>query len=202
MEEFKSVTRTFEEQSGIISLEDFLLEVSLVSDIEEYRDDPNRITLMTVHSVKGLEFLYVFLVGMEEGLFPHKNSFSKEEQEEERRLMYVAVTRAKKKLYITWAKQRRIYGIDQIGIKSRFINEIDNDLLELDNKEELKAIKKENKMYDSDQEYTYGDKIEHDTYGIGVVIEVSKTIITVAFKNGIGIKKLLKNHKSIRRINK
>ena len=157
---------------------------------------------MTVHSVKGLEFLYVFLVGMEEGLFPHKNSFSKEEQEEERRLMYVAVTRAKKKLYITWAKQRRIYGIDQIGIKSRFINEIDNDLLELDNKEELKAIKKENKMYDSDHEYTYGDKIEHDTYGIGVVIEVSKTIITVAFKNGIGIKKLLKNHKSIRRINK
>ena len=202
LEEFKSVTRTFEEQSGIISLEDFLLEVSLVSDIEEYRDDPNRITLMTVHSVKGLEFLYVFLVGMEEGLFPHKNSFSKEEQEEERRLMYVAVTRAKKKLYITWAKQRRIYGIDQIGIKSRFINEIDNDLLELDNKEELKAIKKENKMYDSDQEYTYGDKIEHDTYGVGVVIEVSKTIITVAFKNGIGIKKLLKNHKSIRRINK
>ena len=202
LEEFKSVTKTFEEQSGIISLEDFLLEVSLVSDIEEYRDDPNRITLMTVHSVKGLEFLYVFLVGMEEGLFPHKNSFSKEEQEEERRLMYVAVTRAKKKLYITWAKQRRIYGIDQIGIMSRFINEIDNDLLELDNKEELKAIKKENKMYDSDQEYTYGDKIEHDTYGVGVVIEVSKTIITVAFKNGIGIKKLLKNHKSIRRINK
>ena len=182
LEEFKSVTKTFEEQSGIISLEDFLLEVSLVSDIEEYRDDPNRITLMTVHSVKGLEFLYVFLVGMEEGLFPHKNSFSKEEQEEERRLMYVAVTRAKKKLYITWAKQRRIYGIDQIGIKSRFINEIDNDLLELDNKEELKAIKKENKMYDSDQEYTYGDKIEHDTYGVGVVIEVSKTIIDDVLK--------------------
>ena len=200
LEEFKSVTKTFEEQSGIISLEDFLLEVSLVSDIEEYRDDPNRITLMTVHSVKGLEFDYVFLVGMEEGLFPHKNSFSKEDFEEERRLMYVAVTRAKKKLYITWAKQRRIYGMDQIGIKSRFINEIDSDLLELDNKEKVKVIKKENKMYDSDQEYTYGDKIEHDTYGIGVVIEVSKTIITVAFKNGIGIKKLLKNHKSIRRI--
>ena len=200
LEEFKSVTKTFEEQSGIISLEDFLLEVSLVSDIEEYRDDPNRITLMTVHSVKGLEFDYVFLVGMEEGLFPHKNSFSKEDFEEERRLMYVAVTRAKKKLYITWAKQRRIYGMDQIGIKSRFINEIDSDLLELDNKEKLKVIKKENKIYDNDQEYTYGDKIEHDTYGIGVVIEVSKTIITVAFKNGIGIKKLLKNHKSIRRI--
>lgn len=200
LEEFKSVTKTFEEQSGIISLEDFLLEVSLVSDIEEYNDDPNRITLMTVHSVKGLEFDYVFLVGMEEGLFPHKNSFSKEEQEEERRLMYVAVTRAKKKLYITWAKQRRIYGVDQIGIKSRFINEIDNDLLELDNKEEVKVVKKENKMYDSDQEYTYGDKIEHDTYGVGVVIEVSKTLITVAFKNGIGIKKLLKNHKSIRKV--
>lgn len=201
LEEFKSVTKTFEEQSGVISLEDFLLEVSLVSDIEEYKNDPNRITLMTVHSVKGLEYPYVFLVGMEEGLFPHKNSLTKEEQEEERRLMYVAVTRAKKKLYITWAKNRRIYGIDQICIKSRFINEIDNDLLELDNKDEIKPIKKEKKLYDNNQEFTYGDKIEHETYGNGVVIEVSKTIITVAFKNGIGIKKLLKNHKSIRKVN-
>ena len=138
---------------------------------------------------------------MEEGLFPHKNSLTKEEQEEERRLMYVAVTRAKKKLYITWAKNRRIYGIDQVCIKSRFINEIDNDLLELDNKDEIKPIKKEKRLYDNDQEFTYGDKIEHEAYGSGVVIEVSKTIITVAFKNGIGIKKLLKNHKSIRKVN-
>lgn len=201
LEEFKSVTKTFEEKSGIISLEDFLLEISLVSDIEEYKDDPNRITLMTVHSVKGLEFDYVFLVGMEEGLFPHKNSFSSEEQEEERRLMYVAVTRAKKKLYITWAGKRRIYGVDQLGIKSRFISEIDNDLLEFDNEEKIKNVKKENKMYDNDQEYKYGDKINHEVYGMGVVIEVSKTIITVAFRNGIGIKKLLKNHKSIRKVN-
>ena len=200
LEEFKSVTKTFEEKSGIISLEDFLLEVSLVSDIEEYKDDPNRITLMTVHSVKGLEFDYVFLVGMEEGLFPHKNSFSKEDQEEERRLMYVAVTRAKKKLYITWASKRRIYGVDQLGIKSRFINEIDSDLLEVERSDKVNIVKKENKMYDNDQEFTYGDKIEHEVYGNGVVIEVSKSIITVAFKNGIGIKKLLKNHKSIRRV--
>lgn len=74
LEEFKSITKTFEEKEGIISLEDFLLEIALVSDSEEYKDDPNRVTLMTVHSVKGLEYPYVFIVGLEEGLFPHRNS--------------------------------------------------------------------------------------------------------------------------------
>ena len=100
LEEFKSVTKAFEEQVGIISLEEFLLEISLVSDVEEYRDDPNRISLMTVHSVKGLEFDNVFITGLEEGIFPHKNSYSKDELEEERRLMYVAITRAKKDLFL------------------------------------------------------------------------------------------------------
>ena len=74
LEEFKSITKSFEEREGLISLEDFLLEISLISDVEEYKDDPNRISLMTVHSVKGLEFDRVFVVGMEEGIFPHMNS--------------------------------------------------------------------------------------------------------------------------------
>ena len=74
LEEFKSITKTFEEREGLVSLEDFLLETTLVSDVEEYKNDPNRISLMTVHSVKGLEFNHVFVVGMEEGIFPHMNS--------------------------------------------------------------------------------------------------------------------------------
>lgn len=86
-------------------MEDFLLEVSLVSDVEEYKDDPNRISLMTVHSVKGLEFDYVFITGLEEGIFPHRNSMGTDELEEERRLMYVAITRAKKDLWLTCAKR-------------------------------------------------------------------------------------------------
>ena len=201
LEEFKSVTKSFEERVGIISLEEFLLEVSLVSDIEDYKDDPNRVTLMTVHSVKGLEFPYVFLTGLEEGMFPHRNSYnSLSDMEEERRLMYVAITRARKKLFITSAKKRTIFGQEQMSTKSRFISEIMEDLIDYENQEPKKIVKKEKNVYENDQEFKYGDKIEHDTYGIGVVIDVTKTIITVAFKQSIGIKKLLKNHKSIRKV--
>lgn len=201
LEEFKSVTRTFEEEKGISVLEEFLQEISLVSDQEEYKNDPNRITLMTIHSVKGLEYPYVFLTGLEEGLFPHKNSLdSKKDLEEERRLMYVAITRAKKKLYITNTKKRMIYGQEALSINSRFINEINGDLINIDNKQEIKVKPLENKIHDTEQIYKYGDKVEHESYGLGVVIEVNSTIITVAFNKNIGIKKLLKNHKSIKKV--
>ena len=100
IEEFKSLTKTFEDRFGIISLEDFLLEISLMTDKEELSDDPNKVNMMTVHGVKGLEFGYVFIVGLEEGLFPHVNSFEiPSELEEERRLFYVAITRAKENRY-------------------------------------------------------------------------------------------------------
>ncbi len=200
LEEFKSVTKNFEERVGVISLDEFLLEISLVSDVEEYKDDPNRLTLMTVHSVKGLEFPYVFIAGMEEGIFPHRNSYSSDELEEERRLMYVAITRAMKKLFITSAKKRMIYGQESPSVLSRFVKEIDSDLIEAENKEDKKVVKKEKMIYDEDQEYNYGDKVMHDSYGIGVVIEVTNTILTVAFDKKVGIKKILKNHKSIRRV--
>ena len=201
LEEFKSVTKTFEEERGIVSLEEFLMEVSLVSDIEEYKDDPNRVTLMTVHSVKGLEFPYVFIVGLEEEMFPHRNSCSDGELEEERRLMYVAITRAEKKLYLCSAKRRTIYGEERICVLSRFVNEIDKDLILKESKEDKREIKvREKYIYDSDQEYSYGDKVTHDVYGMGVVIEVSNSIITVAFNQNVGIKKLLKNHKSIKKV--
>lgn len=202
LEEFKSVTKSFEERVGVISLEEFLLEISLVSDIEDYKDDPNRISLMTVHSVKGLEFPYVFITGLEEGIFPHKNSFSSDELEEERRLMYVAITRAKKKLYLTNTKRRMLYGVESPSISSRFIKEISEDLIENENKEEKKVVFKEKMLYDKEQTYNYGDKVLHDTYGEGVVIEVTKTLLTIAFNKNVGIKKILKNHKSIRRVEK
>lgn len=200
LEEFKSVTKTFEEEVGSVSLEDFLLEISLVSDIEDYKDDPNRVTLMTVHSVKGLEYPYVFIAGVEEGIFPHKNSYSPDELEEERRLMYVAITRAMKKLYITAAKKRMLYGVESPAVLSRFVREIDEDLIEEIDKDKKQVVKKENKMYDTDQTYNYGDKVQHDTYGLGVVIEVTNTILTVAFNKNVGIKKLMKNHKSIKKV--
>lgn len=203
LEEFKSVTKMFESRVGEISLADFLLEISLVADSEEYKDDPNRLTLMTVHAVKGLEFSYVFLAGLEEGIFPHRNSMDTlAELEEERRLMYVAITRAKDKLFITSAKKRMLFGQENIAIPSRFIKEIDPSLIELEEKESIFSSKHQrvNNFYDEDKTYNYGDKIKHEKYGLGVVIEVAGDFITVAFNKNIGIKKLLKNHKSIMKV--
>ena len=93
-----------------------------------------------------------------------------------------------------------IYGEESSSIPSRFINEIDSNLIEIENKEEKPIVKKEKNLYDKDQLFNYGDKVEHDTYGVGVVIDVSGSLITVAFNKNIGIKKLLKNHKSIKKI--
>lgn len=201
LEEFKSITKNFEEKEGLISLEDFLLEISLVADKEEYKDDPNRLTLMTVHQVKGLEYPYVFIVGLEEGIFPHRNSMNSESEiEEERRLMYVAITRAMKKLYITNAKKRMLYGEEKNNIPSRFINEIDEKLLNVENASKEAVIKKEKNVYEDDVDYKYGDKVLHDKFGVGVVIGINKSIISIAFNKDIGIKQLLKNHKSIKKI--
>ena len=201
LEEFKSITKNFEEKEGLISLEDFLLEISLVADKEEYNDDPNRLTLMTVHQVKGLEYPYVFIVGLEEGIFPHRNSMNSESEiEEERRLMYVAITRAMKKLYITNAKKRMLYGEEKNNVPSRFINEIDEKLLNVENATKEAVIKKEKNVYEDDVDYKYGDKVLHDKFGVGVVIGINKSIISIAFNKDIGIKQLLKNHKSIKKI--
>ena len=201
LEEFKSITKNFEEKEGLISLEDFLLEISLVADKEEYKDDPNRLTLMTVHQVKGLEYPYVFIVGLEEGIFPHRNSMNSESEiEEERRLMYVAITRAMKKLYITNAKKRMLYGEEKNNVPSRFINEIDEKLLNVENASKEAVIKKEKNVYEDDVDYKYGDKVLHDKFGVGVVIGINKSITSIAFNKDIGIKQLLKNHKSIKKI--
>lgn len=203
LEEFKSITKSFEENHGIVSLEDFLEEISLVSDIEEHKKNDDVVTLMTVHSSKGLEFEYVFLIGMEESIFPHINSFdSASAIEEERRLCYVAVTRAKKKLWIINAKKRILYGNDVSNIPSRFINEIDENLLDVDKEEKNSFIKSNilNKKVVSNEEYNVGDRVMHDVFGQGVIITVDKSLITVAFSHPHGIKKLMKGHSSIRKV--
>lgn len=203
LEEFKSITKSFEEREGVISLEEFLLEISLVSDVEEYKNDDNRISLMTIHSVKGLEFDNVFVVGMEEGIFPHINSLMEEhELEEERRLCYVAITRAKKRLYLVNTRRRTLFGKDSINPTSRFIKEIDNDLLESNVEVEKVEEKIEvNEMFrEDDVDYNVGDYVYHETFGQGKVVEVTNTLVSVAFKHPYGIKKLMKNHKKLSKV--
>ena len=203
LEEFKSITKTFEDRTGSESLADFLEEISLIADVTEHQEDEDVITLMTIHSAKGLEFDVVFLIGMEEGIFPHQNSFCEEGGlEEERRLCYVGITRAKEKLYISNAKRRILYGKDVINPPSRFIKEIDPSLLDVENINmfEEEKINKEELYKHDDVDFKEGDVIMHMQYGRGVVIEVKGDFITVAFAKNFGIKKLLKNHKSITKI--
>lgn len=204
LNEFKSITKTFEEESGIASLEDFLNEVSLVSDVNDQKEDNTpKVTLMTIHAVKGLEFKYVFVVGMEENIFPHVNCVEGQDGiEEERRLCYVAITRAKKKLYLINALKRMLFGRTSVNMPSRFISEIDKEYIDIPEKKTISINQTKidkSKMFNDDNGLKAGDNVIHDTYGPGVVVNVDKSIATIAFK-GQGIKKLMKNHKSIKKV--
>ena len=208
LEEFKSITKNYEEEYGDISLDDFLNEISLVSDVTEHTDGTNKISLMTVHAVKGLEFNYVFVIGMEEGIFPHYNSINEgtnEAIEEERRLCYVAITRAKKDLWLINCKKRLLYGQTQVNPPSRFIDEIDSKYLETKSQttsliSKINKFRKENMLNKNKTNYQIGDNVKHIDYGEGIVVNIDKSLITIAFPHPIGTKKFIKNHRSISKI--
>ena len=174
----------------------------MISDNTEVKDIHDAVTLMTIHAVKGLEFDYVFLVGMEENIFPHANSmFSQEELEEERRLCYVAITRCKKKLYMTNARIRLLYGKDQVNPVSRFISEI----VYNSNKEE--KVKLSDTYEEKEMDYEVGDFVYHENFGAGKVVEIipnkkdpQRTLLKIAFKLPYGIKTLIYSHKSLRKV--
>ena len=204
LNEFKGVTKSYEEEYGSATLGDFLDEISLVSDMSEHQDSSNRVSLMTIHSVKGLEYNYVFIIGMEEGIFPHYNAIndgSSSAIEEERRLCYVAITRAKKELYITSADTRMLFGNISRNAPSRFIKEIDKEYIEIDKPTKIEKItNKVRKVIDKNIEYEIGERISHTDFGEGIIISIDKSILTVAFPHPVGIKKLMKGHPNIKKI--
>lgn len=216
LEEFKSVTASFEERTGSVNLSDFLEEISLVADISEHKEEKDAVTLMTIHSAKGLEFDCVFLCGMEEGIFPHQNSFGSDaEIEEERRLCYVGITRARKVLYLTNAHSRILYGREQVNPPSRFIKEIDKDLLDVKVKSmglehlrsknvgKIPTFSSNSSFYNNDGEsleFKVGDHLMHSLYGRGTIVAMDNTFYTVAFSSRFGIKKIMKNFKGIRKV--
>lgn len=203
--EFRSVSETYEKETGNVNLSDFLMEVSLVSDAAEYSTDADAVTLMTVHSAKGLEFKVVFIIGLEENIMPiSKALYDDEELEEERRLMYVAITRAKEKLYLLNAGRRMLYGNMQMNPPSRFISEISDNLLDKEEtKNEMHSLKTK-LLYSDDntsgEEFKNGDIVTHLTFGKGVVVSVDDKFITIAFHQRFGVKKFLKNYKGIRKV--
>ncbi len=154
LEEFLTVAIEFEEESADNSLAEFLESITLSSDIDEMQDEENTVTLMTLHSAKGLEFPTVFLVGLEEGIFPgYKSIGEPKELEEERRLFYVGITRARQFLYLTCAKHRTIFGSTSYNAVSRFIKEIPDNLLDgIVNNDE------EEKFNDTGFNWEYGTK--------------------------------------------
>lgn len=198
LNEFKSLAVNFED-NGIYDLSTFLENIMLVSDKGQYAEDDNNVNIMTLHSAKGLEFNIVFILGMEEGIFPHSRSFeSAKELEEERRLCYVGITRAKKKLYLLSARTRTLYGRTSGTIESRFIKEIAPTLINIKNESVKKdENKKVSNMYSNKtvDGLKAGDTVIHTIFGEGVIIKISGDIATIAFKYGVGIKSIAANHK-------
>jgi DNA helicase-2/ATP-dependent DNA helicase PcrA len=212
IDEFLSVTKHFENVSEDKSLIAFLTDLALISDIDQLNDtngeDQDAVVLMTLHSAKGLEFPVVFLIGMEEGIFPHGRSLDDEdEMEEERRLAYVGITRAEEELFLTSAQMRTLFGHTSINPVSRFIREIPEELVERVNKRtawtsaaagKQPTVRKIAVVSSAGGEavlWKVGDKVEHKKWGIGTVVSVrgegEDKELDIAFPSPIGIKRLL-----------
>ncbi|HRU38899.1 MAG TPA: UvrD-helicase domain-containing protein [Candidatus Goldiibacteriota bacterium] len=221
IKELVSALSEYEEGNAGASLEDFLNQVALISDVDKMDDKAEAVTLMTIHSAKGLEFDVVFLTGMDEGLFPHKNSIDEPGGiEEERRLAYVGITRARKKLYLFSAVSRRQYGTKKLGQISRYINEIPPELLEHKGRMPVKTVEEkylkgsiEDTISDMEPEFdmpvdvapTYkpGQKVKHKKMGAGVIVKIEPHgddfKLTVNFK-AHGKKVLSANHAGLEKI--
>lgn len=217
-----SAQKSENEESG---LSQFLEEISLYTDVDKLVESTDTVSLMTMHSAKGLEFPVVFIVGTEEGIFPSTRSMENPEDiEEERRLAYVAITRAKEKLYITHAQQRMLFGSTNRNFASRFIREINSEYIE-----RIDSTKRESKkdsdgnisapnynaytlqsqiaskkiaaaQKNTDISYNTGDRVKHNTFGEGTILSVKKmsndAMLEVAF-DSVGTKKLMANFAKI-----
>lgn len=216
IEEFVSAAAEYEQSQENPDLEDFLSRMSLLSDVDKTVDNNSIVTLQTIHSAKGLEYPVVFVVGLEEGQFPTYRAIDSGEEdiEEERRLCYVAVTRAEERLYLTSAKIRMLYGRTTYNLPSRFIKEMEDTIVYMNDEDDIKTnkssmsannffigVKREkdrNSNIDtkpakknSDSNYSLGDRVKHKSWGNGMIVEIKddgKTLL-IAFE-GKGIKQL------------
>ncbi len=223
IDEFLSVTLDFENKNEDKTLTSFLTELALVADIDsvDEEDTDNKVIMMTLHSAKGLEFPVVFLIGLEEGVFPHSRAlFEDSEMEEERRLAYVGITRAEEQLYLTRAKMRTLYGRTTMNPASRFLSEIPEELLEGDEpkatpqstpartfqRPAVGAVGAQTAQRGADvsADWKLGDKVEHGKWGQGTVVSMKgqgdSLELDIAFSAPTGIKKLLAKFAPIKRL--
>lgn len=206
LKEFLSLTKDFDENAEVKTLEEFLARTSLETTMDGDDDEENTVVLMTLHSAKGLEFPVVFIPGMEEGIFPSSMSLQENNEEEERRLCYVGITRAREKLYMSHAVQRTLYGRTSANAISRFMNEIPEELINIDKpysrKQEVRQMQT-SPLFTGDMmhqkkaigqsidlnQIKAGSKIKHPKFGVGTVVSVAGEMLTIAFPNA-GIKKI------------
>lgn len=226
IEELKSSMIAYSKESEEPSLNGFLEEIALFADVDKYEPEQDVVLMMTMHSAKGLEFNNVFVVGCEEGIFPgirSINSIDPTEMEEERRLAYVAITRAKEHLYITSADKRMLFGSTMHNSRSRFLNEIDFSLIDKQVSNALSSESESNKVEtlrsmslqeqlaknekrksaSGEKNFSVGERIRHNIFGEGTVLTVTNmandSLMEIAFDK-VGTKKLMANFAKIQKI--
>jgi DNA helicase II / ATP-dependent DNA helicase PcrA len=206
LQELVGVAREYQGTAESPSLSDFLQGISLVSDQDQLEQEGGRVTLMTIHNAKGLEFRAVFLIGMEEGVFPHARSLEEGDLEEERRLAYVGLTRAQERLAITHASARSLWGARGYNLPSRFIDELPQDEIERDRLRPTSwsgagspkvSVKREAEIPD----LSTGDTVRHATLGEGVVLRIERDgTVTVRFADDGAERRLMLEYAPLERI--
>ena len=216
LEELVSVAREYDATAESPSPGEFLQQVALLSDADGIRDDEGLVTLMTLHNAKGLEFGIVFVIGCEDGVFPHARAMDEGNLEEERRLAYVAITRAMRDLYLTYARRRNVFGAQSYGLRSRFIDEIPRELTDqpapgaaggspfapgrVASWSNASAGSAEAERRETAAVFGVGDDVIHAQFGEGVVTGVEPGgIVTVRFADDGSERKLMADYAPIKR---
>ncbi len=225
IEELKSSMLEYSKNAVEPTLQGFLEEIALYTDVDDMNSDEDKVTLMTVHSAKGLEFENVFVVGLEENIFPSSRSiFEEEEIEEERRLAYVAITRAKKRLYLSCSAQRMLFGNTSYNRPSRFIAELPKETVSEQSEashrpapkqaprqsasqtpfmSQLGAIKAKAQAPKQAQTFAVGQQVKHNVFGLGIVLSATPmsndTMLEIAFDK-VGTKKIMANFAKIQKV--
>ncbi|MDX6667748.1 MAG: ATP-dependent helicase UvrD/PcrA [Solirubrobacteraceae bacterium] len=207
LQELVEVAREYDVAAEQPSVEEFLQQIALVTDQDSLSDDEGLVTLMTLHNAKGLEFPIVFMIGCEEGVFPHSRALDEGGLEEERRLCYVGITRAQRDLYVTWARSRNVFGSRSYALPSRFVDEIPAELTDRE-EQRLGAGRRASLTTwaaaqgetSSAPEFRLGDDVAHAAFGEGVVTGIEPGgIVVVRFAGDGSERKLMAAHAPITR---
>jgi DNA helicase-2/ATP-dependent DNA helicase PcrA len=221
LEELVSVGREYDGTAGAgedVGVAEFLQQIALLADADQLRDDEGLVTLMTLHNAKGLEFPIVFMIGCEDGVFPHSRAIDEGSLEEERRLAYVGITRAMRDLYITYARRRNVFGAQSFGLRSRFIDEIPRELTDQPDRNAVGVGRPAGAGHvaswataasesaagaggdGAGQVFRMGDDVVHAAFGEGVVLGTEPGgIVVVRFASDGSQRKLMADYAPIRK---